>query len=657
MARIIDKFPTFTSFFNDYSANFLTDDEKKDKIVKTAHLVIARSVYYRYRERDYLGEENDFFGDIFSRINTDSVSFARSQKIFTNIIEPLKIKDKVLFVTEVKTEHSKSNEKTTETPQTTEQTNIPLVKGENLSSGTYGRAQILKQKKQELKTFERNTIKGRKVLNDDGTVTYKDTYDIETRKGEKNWLGRLINALQHIKFDVTEIVDSYWNLFNIYVSPPMGEFITLPSGKRKWIVLEDDEEEDFLPTSKKKKTTDTDDITWKEWVAICGKKGVTPTEENYYLECITRYRARKEKERAPAGSLTALAIDKQKELADGIIKGWETPKAIPDLDKFDNVMDKVIGFTEFKRKFKKYIVNLEDDVKKGKKTEQTIYVLLGPPGIGKSYICEILSEATGWYLINVDLGGRTDTGILEGVSPATKSAFAGRLCEGLAVAKQKTAIILLDEFEKVRDEGLENMLGNVLDIKKNKDFRDQFLSYRIDLSHCIIICTANYAKQVKDFVQDRATFVNIELYTYEQRENYVINTLKRKLAGDENTARYANQINKDFCKYIITEAWGLRQVNANIEEIVKSLKFYVLEEKRGKEKSIEDFTKPSKIETTPTRFNMVYKNGQEINLNRIRTASKVEDEITKKEKIVTVWTELTWPDHKFSVEPKLSWTL
>src|SRR4051794_1862832 len=104
---------------------------------------------------------------------------------------------------------------------------------------------------------------------------------------------------------------------------------------------------------------------------ICEKKGITPDEENYYLECITRYRARKEKERAPAGTLTALAIDKQKDLADGLIEGWTKPKTIPDLDKFDTTMDKTIGFSEFKRKLKKYVVNLEDDIKKGKKTEQT----------------------------------------------------------------------------------------------------------------------------------------------------------------------------------------------------------------------------------------------------------------------------------------------
>ncbi|CAG8634655.1 2142_t:CDS:1 [Funneliformis mosseae] len=72
-------------------------------------------------------------------------------------------------------------------------------------------------------------------------------------------------------------------------------------------------------------------------------------------------------------------------------------------------------------------------------------------------------------LIIVDLGGQKDTGILEGTSPSVKGAYPGRLCSGISVGKHRGAIILLDEFEKVADEGLAMMLGNVLDIKKNKD--------------------------------------------------------------------------------------------------------------------------------------------------------------------------------------------
>jgi ATP-dependent Lon protease len=216
-------------------------------------------------------------------------------------------------------------------------------------------------------------------------------------------------------------------------------------------------------------------------------------------------------------------------------------------------MNQVVGYNEFKQKMRLYLVNLAKDIRQGKKTEQTIYVLLGPPGIGKSFISEKVAEGMGRTLINVDLGGRKDTGILEGVSPSVKAAYPGRICQGISVGKDRGAIILLDEFEKVADEGLSMMLGNVLDIKKNKDWYDQFLGYRVDLSDCILLCTANYADQVPDFVQNRAEMVNIELAKYEQRVGYVLRALRKKLRSDTDTAGYAEELTEEFCKYIITE--------------------------------------------------------------------------------------------------------
>ena len=131
----------------------MNSDETKDPIVRAAHLVIVRGVYYRYRENDYFENENSFYGEIFSKINTDAISFSKSQQVFANIIQPLKLEDKDLFITEIRTDHSKINEKVKETPQITEQTSIPYTQG------AYGRAQILKQRKQELKSFERDITK------------------------------------------------------------------------------------------------------------------------------------------------------------------------------------------------------------------------------------------------------------------------------------------------------------------------------------------------------------------------------------------------------------------------------------------------------------------------------------------------------------------
>ncbi|CAI2190018.1 18622_t:CDS:2, partial [Funneliformis geosporum] len=58
----------------------------------------------------------------------------------------------------------------------------------------------------------------------------------------------------------------------------------------------------------------------EEWKLICQGEHKTPTQQNYYLECITRYNERKKREKAPVGSLTALGIEKQKELAEGLIE-------------------------------------------------------------------------------------------------------------------------------------------------------------------------------------------------------------------------------------------------------------------------------------------------------------------------------------------------
>jgi len=497
------------------------------------------------------------------------------------------------------------------------------------------------------KATTKEITKGRRVQVEEGVVEYKPTYDETTTWGDRSWLGKLLSALQYLKFDFDP--KSYQFLFPRLFGAS-GYMVTLPSGRRKWVSTtaeEEEEEEQQLPKPKPKKTDESSEITWEEWKDICAKQSpaIIPTQDNFYLEQITRYRKRKEKERAPIGSLTALGIEKQKELADGLIKAWEKPLNVSSLEKFNQVMGKVVGYQEFKNLMRMYIVNLAEDIAEGKKTEQTIYVLLGPPGIGKSYICEMLAEAMERPLINIDLGGRKDTGILEGVSPSTKGAYAGRLCQDIATSKNRGAIILLDEFGKVGDEAVAMMLGNVLDIKKNKDWMDQFLGYRVDLSNCILIGTENYLDQVADFVRNRATMINIELATYQQRVNYTLSQLKKKLESSQRTATYSSQLTEDFAKYIITEEWGYRQLNANIENIYKTLRGYAI---LGQ--PIADLTNWTNLTTTFNRFNFTYQAGQEISLTRIRTVNE------QGKSVITSTLNLNWPDHNFDCEPEITIT-
>jgi hypothetical protein len=499
-----------------------------------------------------------------------------------------------------------------------------------------------------LKTVTREETTGRRIQNEDGVIEYKPTYDETTTWGDKSWLGKLLSALQYIKFDFDP--KSYQFLFPRLFGAS-GYFITLDNGKRKWIstTYEEEEDEEIISPPKKKKTDESSEITWEEWKEICAKQNpiIIPTQDNFYLEQITRYRKRKDKERAPIGSLTALGIEKQKDLADGLIKAWETPLNIPNLVKFEEVMKDVVGYSEFKDKMRIYIVNLAKDLKENKKTKQTIYVLLGPLGIGKSFICEKLAEAMDRTLINIDLGGRKDTGILEGISPSTKSAFAGRICQEIATSKKRGSIILLDEFGKVGDESLANLIGNILDIKKNKDWYDQFLGYRVPLSKCIIICTANYTDQIPDFVQDRATMVNIELSTYPQRVDYVIKSLTKKLQSDSNITHYVNQLTRNFCKYIITESWGYRKTNENIEKVYKVVRANA---SSYMNKPIADLTKWADLKQTKVSWIFTYQQGQKMVLDRIRHENEDGQSVLSPE------LNLNWPRHTGFDKPKVAIT-
>ncbi|MCE8163840.1 MAG: hypothetical protein I3273_06240 [Candidatus Moeniiplasma glomeromycotorum] len=78
-------------------------------------------------------------------------------------------------------------------------------------------------------------------------------------------------------------------------------------------------------------------------------------------------------------------------------------------------------------------------------------------------------------------------------------------------------IILLDEFEKVKDETVMFVVGQMTDREINFAYYDEFLEWDVDLSQAIIMLTANYWDRVPDFVRSRCKRINIQLLTFNER--------------------------------------------------------------------------------------------------------------------------------------------
>jgi len=53
-------------------------------------------------------------------MTTDAINYSRNRELYQNIFQQLKLKDKELFKSGSKTEHSKTNKKSKITPQSTE---------------------------------------------------------------------------------------------------------------------------------------------------------------------------------------------------------------------------------------------------------------------------------------------------------------------------------------------------------------------------------------------------------------------------------------------------------------------------------------------------------------------------------------------------------
>lgn len=87
-------------------------------------------------------------------------------------------------------------------------------------------------------------------------------------------------------------------------------------------------------------------------------------------------------------------------------------------------------------------------------------------------------------------------------------------------------IILLDEFEKAKDETVLFIVGQMTDKGVNFDYYDEFLECSIDLSQAIILLTSNYWHKVPDFVRSRCKRVNINLLSYEERME-ILHTILR----------------------------------------------------------------------------------------------------------------------------------
>lgn len=169
-----------------------------------------------------------------------------------------------------------------------------------------------------------------------------------------------------------------------------------------------------------------------------------------------------------------------------------------------------------------------------------ILLFVGLVGTGKTTIAYSIAEALGRPIVRIPFGGLGDALALRGQSRTRPDAEPGLIIKTIKVAGVKNPVILLDEIDRVAQEGRVDIMGvlvELLDPAQNHAFLDHYLDFTFDLSKVLFIATANNTSNIATAVMDRLEAVLMPAYTDEEKlviaKNYLLPS-SLKEAGVEN---------------------------------------------------------------------------------------------------------------------------
>ena len=213
-----------------------------------------------------------------------------------------------------------------------------------------------------------------------------------------------------------------------------------------------------------------------------------------------------------------------------------------------------------------------------------ILCFAGPPGVGKTSLANSIAKALGRKLVRMALGGLEDVNELRGHRRTYVGAMPGRITQGLIDAKEMDPVMVLDEIDKVgmnhRGDPTSALL-EILDPEQNKEFRDWYLNFNIDLSNVVFIATANDIGRIPAPLRDRMEFIFVSSYTpnekFEIAKKYLIPQELKKHGLKKRELSVSDSALKEIIHSYTREA-GVRNLRRKIAQMCRKAARELLED-------------------------------------------------------------------------------
>ena len=281
-------------------------------------------------------------------------------------------------------------------------------------------------------------------------------------------------------------------------------------------------------------------------------------------------------------------------------------KDILDLEYAKKILDKNhYGLTEIKNRILEYLSIMKLKQEKGRTSElmrAPILSFIGLVGTGKTTISSSIAEAMGRRFARIPFGGMGDPLDLRGQSRMYPEAEPGKVVNALRTTQSMNPVILLDEIDRVTDEGRSSIMGvlvELLDPEQNHAFVDHYIDFPIDLSQVLFITTANTARHIPVAVLDRLEPLHMPSYTDEEKITIGRDYMFPKIIKASGITEGALVIDKDVWPAIVRPLGydaGIRTLERGIREIARKVARMVVEGKgqtfRITNENIKQFLSP-----------------------------------------------------------------
>jgi ATP-dependent Lon protease len=260
-----------------------------------------------------------------------------------------------------------------------------------------------------------------------------------------------------------------------------------------------------------------------------------------------------------------------------------------DLENAKRVLDKNhYGLGEIKNRILEYISVMKLKQEKGESKDffrAPILCFVGLVGTGKTTIAYSIAEALGRKFARIPFGGMGDPLDLRGQSRMHAEAEPGKIVKALKMAQSKNPVILLDEIDRVTDQGRASIMGvlvELLDPGQNHEFTDHYIDYPTDLSEVLFIATANNTTNISTAVLDRIEPISMPSYSDQEKiaiaQRYVFPKAMKEAGLPEGSVQISDDVWVNVVRPLGYDA-GIRTLERTIEGIVRKVAKLIVEGK------------------------------------------------------------------------------